>query len=251
MTGPLSANVVAHREATVLWISLDRAEKRNALDEATVGEIHAALDELATEPAVVVVRSTTPGIFASGADLRELIERDAESALRRINIALFDRIERLRWPTLAVIDGPALGAGCELALACDFRLATPEARFGQPETSLGIIAGAGGNWRLASVVGLQVARRMLLMGETLDGEGARDAGLVDWVTERDALDDEVRRVIEAIAARSWRALELTKLALRHGSRPTDSFDVVAQALLFEGDEKRERIEDFLSRRSRR
>jgi enoyl-CoA hydratase/carnithine racemase len=246
-----SSNVVARREPDVVWLGLDRAEKRNALDEATVRDLHAALDEWATEPAVVVLHSTTPGIFASGADLRELVGRDAESALRRINIALFDRIERLRWPTIAVVDGPALGAGCELALACDFRIATPEARFGQPETSLGIIAGAGGNWRLASVVGLPVARRMLLVGDVLDGASARDAGLVDWLAERDELDDEVHRVTSTIAARSWRALELTKLALRQGNRPTDALDVVAQALLFEGEEKRERIEDLLARRSRR
>jgi enoyl-CoA hydratase/carnithine racemase len=250
VTDPQPANVVASRGSGLVRIALDRPEKRNALDEATVNEVHAVLDELAAEPAVVVVESTTPGIFASGADLRELLDRDAESALRRINIQLFDRIERLRWPTIAVVDGPAVGAGCELALACDFRIATPEARFGQPETSLGIIAGAGGNWRLASVVGLQVARRMLLFGEVLDSARALDVGLIDWIADRDAVDDEVRRVTEAIAARSWRALEFTKLALRHATRPTDSFDVVAQALLFEGDEKRERIEGVLARRAR-
>ena len=249
MTDADSTNVAVHREAGVVRIALDRPEKRNALDEATVDEFHAALDECIVEPALIVVQSSTPGIFASGADLRELLDRNAESALRRINIQLFDRIERLRWPTIAVVDGPAVGAGCELALACDFRIASPEARFGQPETSLGIIAGAGGNWRLASVVGLQVARRMLLFGETLDATRAAEIGLVDWIADRDALDDEVRRVTGVIASRSWRALELTKLALRQASRPTDSFDVVAQALLFEGEEKRERIENVLARRS--
>ena len=251
MTEAAITNVVVSRSPGVVRIALDRSEKRNALDEATVNEVHAVLDEVVAEPAVVVVESTTPGIFASGADLRELLDRDAESALRRINIQLFDRIERLRWPTIAGVDGPAVGAGCELALACDFRIATPEARFGQPETSLGIIAGAGGNWRLASVVGLQVARRMLLFGETLDAARASEVGLVDWIAARDALDDELRRVTGAIASRSWRALELTKLALRQASRPTDSFDVVAQALLFEGEEKRERIENVLARRSQR
>jgi enoyl-CoA hydratase/carnithine racemase len=251
VTEAAPTNVVVRHAPGVVRIALDRAEKRNALDEATVNEVHAVLDEALAEPAVVVVESATPGIFASGADLRELLDRDAESALRRINIQLFDRIERLRWPTVAVIDGPALGAGCELALACDFRIATPEARFGQPETSLGIIAGAGGNWRLAAVVGLQVARRMLLVGEMLDGSRAAEVGLVDWVVQRDELDDEVSRVTQVIAERSWRALELTKLALRQEHRATDAFDVVAQALLFEGDEKRQRIEDVLARRSKR
>lgn len=251
MSGGRFPHVEARRESGVLWIALDRPAKRNALDEATVGGFHAALDELTVEPAVVVVTSTTPGIFASGADLRELVERDAESALRRINIQLFDRIERLRWPTIALVDGPALGAGCELALACDFRFATPESRFGQPETSLGLIAGAGGNWRLASVVGLQVARRMLMMGEVLDGEQALAAGLVDVLADRPSVAEEVQRAASKIAERSWRALELTKLALRQASRPTDAFDVVAQALLFEDDEKRQRIERVLERQSRK
>jgi methylglutaconyl-CoA hydratase len=92
---------------------------------------------------------------------------------------------------------------------------------------------------------------MLLFGETLDAARAAEVGLVDWIADRDALDDEVRRVTETIASRSSRALELTKLALRQASRPTDSFDVVAQALLFEGEEKRERIENVLARRSQR
>ena len=92
---------------------------------------------------------------------------------------------------------------------------------------------------------------MLLAGESLDAPRAAEVGLVDWVVERDELDDEVSRVTGVIAERSWRALELTKLALRQEHRRTDAFDVVAQALLFEGDEKRARIEDVLARRSKR
>ena len=125
--------------------------------------------------------STTPGVFAAGADIAELVERDADAALRGINAGLFDRLEAHRWPTIAVIDGPAYGGGCELALACDLRVGSRDARFAQPELGLGILAGAGANWRLPQTVGLPTARRMLYAGEVLDAEQALAAGLVDAV----------------------------------------------------------------------
>lgn len=140
--------IVLQRRGTVLLVGLDRPDKLNALDEAMAGELDAALVDARRDPCIVVIHSTAPGVFAAGADIAELIERDADAALRAINAGLFDRLEAHRWPTIAAVDGPALGGGCELALACDLRLASPRARFGQPELGLGILAGAGANWRL-------------------------------------------------------------------------------------------------------
>src|ERR1700756_4908426 len=136
-------------EGTIRWIGLNRPEKRNAIDRATTDAFSAALDDARERPCVLIVHSTTPGIFAAGADIAELRDRDADAALLAINAGVFERLEAHRWPTVAVGDGPALGGGCELALACDFRVASHNAYFGQPELSLGILAGAGGNWRLA------------------------------------------------------------------------------------------------------
>ncbi|HEY4410082.1 MAG TPA: enoyl-CoA hydratase-related protein, partial [Acidimicrobiia bacterium] len=150
--------------------------------------------------------------------------------------------------TIAAVDGPALGGGCELAMACDLRVASTRARFAQPELNLGILAGAGANWRLAQLVGLPRARRMLYLGETLDAGTALAAGLVDAVHEPDALLDAALAMVATIAERSWRALELTKLALRLHRPATSAFDMAAQSLLFESDEKRERMEKFLNRR---
>jgi enoyl-CoA hydratase len=238
---------VEERDTTVL-VGLNRPEKRNALDEATVDEIHAVLDAHKRAPCIVVLHSTTPGIFAAGADIAELVERHADDALRAINAGLCERLEAHRWPTIAAVDGPALGGGCELAMACDLRLASPAARFGQPELGLGIMAGSGGNWRLAQLVGLAQARRMLYTGEVLDAEQARDAGLVDGVHGAGELLEAAIALAGEISARSWRALELTKLALRLHRPATTTFDITAQALLFESDEKRERMEAFLHRR---
>jgi len=250
MTGRESSLRVEQRD-TVVLIGLDRPEKRNALDEAIVDEIHAVLDEHKRSPCVVIFHSTTPGTFAAGADIAELLDRDADDALRAINAGLCERIEAHRWPTIAAVDGPALGGGCELAIACDLRVASPTARFGQPELGLGIMAGAGGNWRLAQLVGLGVARRMLYTGEMLGGEQAKAAGLVDAVHPADELVEAAVALAGEIAKRSWRALELTKLALRLHRPATTMFDITAQALLFESDDKRERMEAFLHRREQR
>jgi len=236
------------RDGFVWWLGLNRPDKRNALDEVLVAAIESVLAEARLAPSVLIFYSTTPGIFASGADIAELRERDADAALRAINAGLFERLEAHRWPTIALVDGPALGGGCELALACDFRLASECAVFGQPELSLGILAGAGGNWRLAQLTGLATARRMLYTGARLDAGAAQAAGLVDEIT--DDLTGRGAALAATIARRSWRALELTKLALRSQRPATTTFDIAAQALLFESADKYERMTAFLERRTR-
>jgi enoyl-CoA hydratase len=233
-------------EGAIRWIGLNRPEKRNAIDQATAEAFAAALDDARKQPCVLIVHSTTPGIFAAGADIAELRERDADAALLAINAALFDKLEAHRWPTIAAVDGPALGGGCELALACDLRVASAAAFFAQPELSLGILAGAGGNWRLTQAAGQQVARRMLYAGARLPGADALSAGLVDELA--DDPEAAARALAEKIARQSWRALELTKLALRSHRPATTTFDVAAQALLFGSQDKYDRMTAFLDRR---
>jgi enoyl-CoA hydratase len=234
-------------EGHLRWIGLNRPDKRNAIDQAMADEFAAALDDARRAPCVLIVHSTTPGIFAAGADIAELRDRDADAALLAINAGLFERLEAHRWPTIALVDGPALGGGCELALACDFRLATERAVFAQPELSLGILAGAGANWRLAQLVGLGAARRMLYTGARLNADAALRAGLVDEVAAD--VTASGRDMAATIAKRSWRALELTKLALRSQRQATTTFDITAQALLFDGEDKHQRMTAFLERRS--
>jgi enoyl-CoA hydratase len=240
------STVEVRDDGVIRWIGLNRPGKRNAIDQATTDAFSAALDEARRQPCVVIVHSTTPGIFAAGADIAELRERDADAALLAINAVLFEKLEAHRWPTIAAVDGPALGGGCELALACDFRIASPRAYFAQPELSLGILAGAGGNWRLAQAAGQQVARRMLYAGARLTAAQAVAAGLADELAD----DPAAAAVALAgkITRQSWRALELTKLALRSHRPATTTFDVAAQALLFGSQEKYDRMTAFLDRR---
>ena len=241
------STIEVREEGHVRWIGLNRPGKRNAIDQAMADEFAAALDDARRRPCVLIVHSTTPGIFAAGADIAELRDRDADAALLAINAGLFERLEAHRWPTIALVDGPALGGGCELALACDFRLATERAVFAQRELALGILAGAGANWRLAQLVGLGAARRMLYTGARLNADQALRAGLVDEVA--DDVTASGRDLAATIAKRSWRALELTKLALRSQRPATTTFDITAQALLFDSEDKHERMTAFLERRS--
>src|ERR1700743_3100663 len=236
-------------EGVIRWIGLNRPAKRNAIDQAMSEAFAAVLDDARKQPCVLIVHSVTPGMFAAGADIAELRERDADAALLAINAGLFDKLEAHRWPTIAAIDGAALGGGCELALACDLRVASGKAFFGQPEPALGILAGAGGNWRLAQAAGQQVARRMLYTGARLSADRALAAGLVDEVA--DDAEAAARALAAKVARQSWRALELTKLALRSHRPATTTFDVAAQALLFESQDKYDRMTAFLERGTRK
>jgi enoyl-CoA hydratase len=236
-------------EGDIRWIGLNRPDKRNAIDQATTEAFSSALDDARKQPCVLIVHSTTPGIFAAGADIAELRDRDADAALLAINAVLFEKLEAHRWPTIAAIDGAALGGGCELALACDLRVASEKAFFAQPEPSLGILAGAGANWRLPQAVGQQVARRMLYTGARLSAADAHAAGLVDELAAEP--EAAARALAEKIARQSWRALELTKLALRSHRPATTTFDVAAQALLFGSQDKYDRMTAFLERRGRK
>jgi enoyl-CoA hydratase/carnithine racemase len=236
-------------EGEIRWIGLNRPGKRNAIDQATTEAFSSALDDARRQPCVLIVHSTTPGIFAAGADIAELRDRDADAALLAINAVLFEKLEAHRWPTIAAIDGAALGGGCELALACDLRVASEKAFFAQPEPSLGILAGAGANWRLPQAVGQQVARRMLYTGARLSAADAHAAGLVDELAAEP--EAAARALAEKIARQSWRALELTKLALRSHRPATTTFDVAAQALLFGSQDKYDRMTAFLERRGRK
>lgn len=240
------------RRGQITLIGLDRPEKMNALDQALCDELTEVLREVRNEPSILVVYSTTPGVFVAGADIAELLVRDTEIGMRGVNAQLFELLESHRWPTIAAIDGPALGGGCELALACDLRVASARSVFGQPELGLGILAGAGGNWRLAQAVGVPMARRMLYTGQRLSCGEAHEAGLVDVVVEDESnVLTHATAYAEKVAAQSFRALELTKVAMRLHRPATTLYDMTAQALLFEDDEKKRRMQSFLDERARR
>jgi enoyl-CoA hydratase len=240
---------VADHEGDRLVVTLDRPDKRNAIDADMVRALHGVCDRLEREPRLLLLTGGTDGIFAAGADIAQLRDRGRLDALAAINSALFARIRALPLPTLAAVDGPALGGGAELAYACDLRVCTARTFFGQPEVRLGIIAGAGATHRLPALVGEARAKELLFTGRRVDAAEAHTIGLVNQVVDEPAeLLGAAHTLLDEIAKASPLAVRLTKLAVDAPVGAHPHVDLVSQAVLFEDDEKRRRMTDFLERR---
>jgi len=242
---------VSDRIAT---LTVNRPEVRNALSKEVVEEMHAALRELAAREDVGVLILTGAGekAFVSGADIREIRERGKQEALEAINQELFTAVENFPWPVIAAIGGYALGGGFELSLACDLRLAAEEARFGFPETGLGIIPAAGGTQRLPRHIGWGKAKELVLTGEMIDAQEAERLGLVSKVVPRAELMAAARALAEKVLSRGPLAVRLAKLTLnvaaRAGLDAGLQVERLAQAVLFESKDKLEGTTAFLEKR---
>lgn len=231
-------------------LRLNRPEVRNAIDQQTVDELHAACAALEADPKVALIVGEG-GTFAAGADIAQLRERRRDDALRGINSSIFDRIRRLPLPTIALIDGYALGGGAELAYACDFRIGTDRVRIGNPEPGLGILAAAGASWRLAELVGEPIAKEILLAGRVLDAAAAHGCHLLNEVVTPGELMAAGHRWADKITAQAPLAVRLTKAVFHAPREAHPLIDDVAQAVLFETEEKQARMSAFLERKERK
>lgn len=233
---------------------VDRPEVRNALDAETVREIHGALDAIETDDSVRVLIVTGAGekVFVAGADVRTLLARSTRDVLRAANNRLFTRLENVAVPTIAAINGFALGGGLELALACDIRLAAENAKLGFPETGLGILPGAGGTQRLPRTVGTGVAKEMILAGTILDAEDAMRVGLVNRVVPLARLGDAARELADRIAKRAPVAVRLAKMAVNAAANAPASvgmeLEIAAQSVLNSTADMKEGMTAFLEKR---
>jgi enoyl-CoA hydratase/carnithine racemase len=234
-----------------LIVTLQRPERRNAIDGWMVDELHAVCGELERAPRLMLLTGGADGVFAGGADIAELRERGRLDALAAINQGLFARILRLPMPTLAAVDGPALGGGAELAYACDLRICTDRAYFGQPEVRLGILAGAGATYRLPRLVGEGLAKELLFTGRRLPADEALAVRLVSTVVPPAELLSAAHAMLDEVTKGSALALRLTKAAVDAPSAAHPQVELLSQALLFEDEEKRARMTSYLERRSSR
>ncbi len=226
---------------------LDRPSTRNAIDQEMVDALHLLCARLEVAPRTLILTGAG-GIFASGADIAQLRDRRADDARRGINTTVFRRVRALPMPVIAAIDGWALGGGAELAYAADIRIATPEARIGNPETGLGIIAAAGATWRLPEIVGHARASELLLTGRVLTGSDALDWGLVSSLHAPDDLLPAAHAIADRIAANDPLATRHTKSSLLAPADRHPDIDLELQAELFESPEKARRMTEFLERR---
>jgi enoyl-CoA hydratase len=239
---------------SIATLTIDRPDVRNALDLQTVNECRRALAELAATPDVGVLIMTGGGesSFVSGADINDIRARGRDDGLAAINSSLFAEIERFPRPTIAAVNGYALGGGCELALACDLRIASETARFGQPELGLGIIPGAGATQRLPRIVGTGWAKHLIFTGEIIDAKQALGIGLVTAITPAGQLQIRARELAKKVLRQGPLAARLAKLALNASARvDLDSgllIETLAQAICYASEDKLEGTSAFLEKR---
>jgi len=196
------------------FIRLCRPAKANAYNNEMLKGIDEAISKWDSDRKVFVITiEGTEGYFCAGADLGEIEKRTVLNGLDILSAKVFDNIAGCSKPVIAVIDGPAIGGGLELALACDLRIATSRSIFAFPETSLGIIPAAGGVWRLPRLVGESVAKQMILFGVEATAEKALSFGLVDKVVEPETLKREISYWVESIKDKNPEAVRLGKKAI--------------------------------------
>jgi enoyl-CoA hydratase/carnithine racemase len=239
---------------SIATLTIDRPAVRNALNRETVEECLEALGELAgnDEAQVVIITGAGEAAFVSGSDINEIKERTRDDGLAGIASSLCSAVDHFPRPTIAAVNGYALGGGCELALACDIRIATETAKFGQPELGLGIIPAAGGTQRLPRIVGMGWAKHLVLTGDVIDARQALAIGLVTAVTPPGQLGLRARELAKKILKQGPLAARLAKMALNLSSRvDLDSglvVETLAQAICYASEDKQEGAAAFLEKR---
>jgi enoyl-CoA hydratase len=244
--------VVSERDGAIAVVTMNRPDRLNALNDELIGGVVAALEDADRDADVrAIVLAGGEKAFAAGADIGQMATATAmEMHEARERIELWDRIRAVRTPIVAAVSGYCLGGGNELALACDLIVASPSAQFGQPETGVGIIPGAGGTQRLTRAVGKSIAMDVILSGRFLTAEEALSAGLVariadDWL-------GEAKAVAAAIAAKAPVATRLAKELVDHAFETTLSAGVAAERkalyLAFASEDAHEGLSAFVEKR---
>ena len=246
--------LVEKRDAVAL-VTINRPDKLNALNIKTREEGAALLDELAQDDSVRVVVLTGAGekSFVAGADIAEFEGRTAHTQRSvMLSRSLFTALDSFPKPIIAMINGFCLGGGNELAMACDLRIASDKARFGQPEINLGIIPGGGGTQRLARLVGEGKAMEIILTGDMIDAATAHSIGLVNMVVPHEELEAKTMALAAKIAEKSPVALRMAKEAVKIASRSNLDEglrrEVDLFALCFASEDKEEGVAAFLEKR---
>ncbi len=247
--------VLKNIDGHVATLTINRPDKLNALNIATRSRLVEELDDLAANDDIRVVIVTGAGekSFIAGADIAEFEGRSPVEQFRVMtDSSVFLAVDQFPKPIIAAINGFCLGGGCELALACDIRIASEKAKLGQPEINLGLLPGGGGTQRLPRLVGMGAALKMLYTGDFIRADEAHRIGLVDEVVPPDQLQARVKELADTIASKSPVALRLIKQAVRTSARTSLDEglkqEVTLFSLAFASEDKKEGVDAFLNKR---
>jgi len=250
-------NILFEKKNSIAYVTVNRPKVLNALNMATMEELRSAFHEIKNDASVRVAIMTGSGekAFIAGADISELAKHNAVSAKEYTHRgqSVLNLIENLGKPVIACINGFALGGGCEIAMACTMRLASENAKLGQPEVKLGIIPGYGGTQRLPRLVGKGVAMQLLLAGEMISAQEAHRIGLVNEVTAPAELIPRAEAIAQKIIANGPLAVQYTMEAVNKGAETTLAGGLYIEAVLFgvacATEDKTEGTTAFLEKRS--
>ena len=247
--------VLVDRRGPVAFVRLNRPDKLNAMNVKMKEEIALALQELERDDDVRVTVITGVGdkAFVAGADIGEFAGKTPIDQWQAYGYSsLYNVVDRFPKPIIAMINGYCLGGGCELAMACDIRIASDRAQLGQPEINIGIIPGGGGSQRLPRLVGLGKAMELILTGDRIDARTAKEIGLVDEVVPHEQLEPRVLEIANKIAEKAPVAVRLAKEAVKASVRmPLDQGLKHEQSLfsiVFSTEDKEEGVRAFLEKR---
>lgn len=241
-------------ENNILTITINRADKLNALNKTVMGELEDAIISLENDSSVKAVIITGSGqkAFVAGADISEFngLTKEEGMDLAKRGQEIFFKIENAAKPIVAAINGYALGGGCELAMACHFRIASENAQFGQPEVTLGLIPGYGGTQRLVQLVGKGRALELLLTGNLINAETALRYGLVNQIVKQEELLEETKSILQAIINKAPIAISHCIKAVNAGINKNNGYDVEMEAFgeCFATEDMKEGASAFLERR---
>ena len=251
-------NVVLEKSGNLAFITINRPKALNALNSETLKELDLAIENIENDNNVYCVILTGAGekSFVAGADISEMKDLDSKAAeeFGLLGNRVFRRLENLNKPVIAVISGFALGGGCELAMACDIRIASEKARFAQPEAGLGITPGFGGTQRLPRIVGLGKAKELIYTCAMINAEEALRIGLVNKVVPLESLMEEAKSMAATICANAPIAVKLCKDAINRGMQVDidKAIEIEAQDFgkCFDSDDQLEGMTAFLERRAK-
>ncbi|MGI6453953.1 MAG: enoyl-CoA hydratase/isomerase family protein [Syntrophomonadaceae bacterium] len=241
-------------EEKIGLITLNRPQVKNAIDFVLRQELFEAIVKLENDPEVrVIILTGGPQVFAAGADIAALLKNSALETFNRVSLwELTFRMEKCRKPIIAAIAGHCLGGGCELAMACDIRIAAESGRFGQPEINIGIIPGGGGLSRLPRLVGIAKAKEMVFSGKIISAEEALRINLVNKVVPDEKLMEETLKMAQAFAKHSPVALGLAKYALQNTANvdiySAETMENALFSLAFASEDQKEGMTAFLEKR---